>query len=442
MTITTSTNRVVQYGNGATTIWNYSFLIPDATEVVVQITDRTTGVVTTLTTLQYSITGIGNPSGGTVTYSPALTTNQSITITRILPVTQTVSLSNQGAFYPTVVEGSLDYLTMVAQQLADSITRALQISPNGVNTIDAGNNRIINVAAPVATTDAARIADVQAAQATANAVPTPVLADVGKWLKATAVGSYAWTTISVLSSQISDATAAGIALLTGANAAAQRTSLGLGSLATLSTVTATEVAANTLTFAKFARSGNVGQVWASGGAGADAAYVGGYTLIDSQTKSGVATVDITLPAGYKYFKLFVREVIPASGGSDLYLRISQNSGGSYATTGYDYGQNFTNATSGTTGFYSGSSITTTAYLLMQIPQASNGFNFSEITVFPGNASRVPKILSNTNWITTGSALLSATGGGQSGSAVGAATNLRLLMSSGNISLAYELYGVA
>lgn len=43
------------------------------------------------------------------------------------------------------------------------------------------------------------------------------------------------------STDISDSTTAGRALLTGANAAAQRTSLGLGSLATLSTITSAEI---------------------------------------------------------------------------------------------------------------------------------------------------------------------------------------------------------
>lgn len=449
MTISTTSNRVVGVGNGATTIWNYGFLIPAADEVVVQITDLTTGVVTTLTTLQYSITGLGNVAGGTVTYTPAIGVNQTITIQRILPVKQTVSLSNQGSFYPTVVEGALDYLTMVCQQLSDALSRAIQSSATGAPTIDAGGNRIVNVGAPVATTDAARIGDVQAAQATANAVPTPVLGDVGKWLKATGAGAYAWTTLAAAA--ISDATAAGIALLTGANAAAQRASLGLGSLATKNSVgsgdiddlsiVAADIAANTLTFAKFQRTGSAGQVWASAGAGADPGYVGGMTLIASGSPSAVATVDLTLPSGYKYFKLIVREVIPATNNTDLYLRVSQNNGAAYLATGYDYGANVTNATAGTTSFFSAATISTTGILLAQALPNANGYNLIEITIFPGTASRLFRANYSAGWVSATPATISQIGNGQYGGAVGVATNVRLIMSSGNVSLVYDLYGV-
>jgi len=58
------------------------------------------------------------------------------------------------------------------------------------------------------------------------------------------LGSLA-TASDVTASQVSDSTTAGRALLTGADASAQRTSLGLGSLATASTVTASQVSDST-----------------------------------------------------------------------------------------------------------------------------------------------------------------------------------------------------
>lgn len=168
--------------------------------------------------------------------------------------------------------------------------------------------------------------------------------------------------------------------------------------------------------------------------------VGSMVLVASGTVSGAATADIPLPAGYKYFRLIVREVIPATNNTDLYMRVSQNSGASYLTSGYDYGANFTNATSGTTGFYSASSITTGAVLLGQSLPNANGYNLFEVTIFPGNASRLPRFNYQCGWIAQVPATISQNGAGQSGSAVGAATNVRLLMSSGNISLVYDLYG--
>jgi hypothetical protein len=217
MTIVTTTNRVFYVGNGATTVWTYGFLIPDASEVVVQLTNTTTGVVTTLTALQYSITGIGNSSGGTVTYSPALATGNTITIQRVLPVTQQTSLSNQGGFYPNVVEAALDYLTMVTQQLNDAVARALVYSPNGLTTIDALNNRLTNLLPGTGTSDAVTLAQLQAQFAASGNVPLPTVGQVGYWLKATGTGLFGWSVLTVTASQISDSTSTGRSLLTAAS---------------------------------------------------------------------------------------------------------------------------------------------------------------------------------------------------------------------------------
>lgn len=239
MTINTTANRVVQIGNGVTTVWNYSFLIPDATEVVVQIADTVTGIVTTLLTSQYAITGIGNAAGGTVTYpnpGTALTATQTITISRILPVTQSTSLSNQGAFYPAVVETEFDYLTMVCQQLNDAIGRALLASANGLGTVDAGTSRIINVVNGVNAQDAVTLSQMQAQAAAGGNVPLPTVGQVGQYLKATATNVFAWAVAQVTSANITDSTAAGRNMLTAASVAAQQALLSLGSLALLSSV--------------------------------------------------------------------------------------------------------------------------------------------------------------------------------------------------------------
>ena len=446
MTVSTTANRVVGIGNGATTVWNYSFIIPDATQAVVQLTDRTTGVVTTLTGAQYSITGIGNPLGGTVTYAPALTTNQTITIQRIVPLTQTVDLDNQGAFHPSVVEGSLDYLTMVTQQLNDALSRAFVGSPNGVLTVEMGGYRLVNLGAPVAANDSARMADVIAAQITTNQVPTPLLADVGKWLKATGVGAYAWNTISVLSSQISDATAAGIALLTGANAAAQRTSLGLGSLALLNTVTNTEVTANTLTFSKFARSGSVGQVWTSGGAGADPSYVGAMTRLGGGSVSGVATLDIAIPAGYSRYILMIDDAVPVTNNNGFAMRFSFDNGATYksAAADYFYAMNYWN-TSGVGGGFD-SSTGTTSYI--NVGSSTTGLsntaglvNSYAIDIWAAAASKRPCVQFRTFNNGSGSTFQAHGAGGSIYN--GPLTNVRLFFSvGGNISTAtWTLYGV-
>jgi hypothetical protein len=119
MTIATSVNKVTGLGNGATTAFSYSFLMPAASNAIVTVTD-TLGNQTVLNATQYSITGIGNPNGGTLNYplsgSP-MSAGQTITLQRVLPLQQLTSLVNQSGYYPAVVESAFDNLEMQIQQI-------------------------------------------------------------------------------------------------------------------------------------------------------------------------------------------------------------------------------------------------------------------------------------------------------------------------------------
>lgn len=95
-----------------------------AANAVISYTDAD-GVQTTLTPSQYTLV-ITAPTGsqtfgvgGTVTYpkvgSP-IASGTSLTISRLVPFTQTTSISNQGNFAPAVIEAALDTLCMEIQQ--------------------------------------------------------------------------------------------------------------------------------------------------------------------------------------------------------------------------------------------------------------------------------------------------------------------------------------
>ncbi len=137
--LTTTQSYVTYQGNGATTSFPFNFIVQSATQLVVSITNNNVSPAqtTVLSSSQYCVTGIGNSSefttgmgtGGIVTYPTAgnpLPAGWSITIARVVPYQQNVSLSNQGAFYPQVVEGALDNLTMQTQQLAAAIQQGVQ----------------------------------------------------------------------------------------------------------------------------------------------------------------------------------------------------------------------------------------------------------------------------------------------------------------------------
>ncbi len=125
MTISTSSNGTTLIGNNSTTSWNYSFICDSDAEMSVIYTN-TTGVQTVLLSTQYTLTrnAVVPPSlhsiGGTVVYplvgSP-IANGTSLTLTRTIPLVQGSSISNQGNFYPAVVEDALDTLCQQLQQV-------------------------------------------------------------------------------------------------------------------------------------------------------------------------------------------------------------------------------------------------------------------------------------------------------------------------------------
>jgi len=130
MALTTTTNKVIHNGNASATVFPYTFPILEASHLTVIYTDAD-DVETTLSASQYSVTGIGGRSGGSVTYpltgSP-IATGTKLTIVRTVPYTQTTVLSNQGGYYPEVVEARLDQIYMAMQQLAEIVGRTSTFS--------------------------------------------------------------------------------------------------------------------------------------------------------------------------------------------------------------------------------------------------------------------------------------------------------------------------
>ncbi|HDR8950747.1 TPA: hypothetical protein QDA82_001023 [Burkholderia vietnamiensis] len=127
MTISSTANKAIGYGNGVATNWPHKFLIPNASQLTVILTDPS-GNQTTLSPSQYAVSGIGNRNGGTVTYplsGAPLPLGWSITRLRLLPIVQQTDIVNQSGFYPDVLESAMDYQTMTQQQLAEQQTRSL-----------------------------------------------------------------------------------------------------------------------------------------------------------------------------------------------------------------------------------------------------------------------------------------------------------------------------
>lgn len=154
MTVSTEVNHNEYTGNGVTTTFPYAFRIFQASDLLVTTSD-TNGTLRTLTlNTDYTVSGVGSYSGGTVILPAPLSNGWGISIERDLPVVQETDLRNQGRFFAETHEGAFDYLTMLIQQCFGWLRLAL-LKPNFLaRYYDAKQNRIANLADPNSAQDA------------------------------------------------------------------------------------------------------------------------------------------------------------------------------------------------------------------------------------------------------------------------------------------------
>lgn len=131
MTVSTATNKAGPFaGAGLPGPFTIPFRFLDASHLRV-IRTAADGTETVLALVaDYTVTGAGAPSGGTLTLTAALPVGQRLTIIRDVPFTQEADYVNNDAFPAESHETALDKLTMIAQQLAEENDRALALPPS------------------------------------------------------------------------------------------------------------------------------------------------------------------------------------------------------------------------------------------------------------------------------------------------------------------------
>lgn len=128
MTIVSTNNRNDYVGNGATAVYSYTFKIFAITDL--KVTKRDLVNVETVLTIgtDYTVSGAGDPSGGSITLTAgSLPSGYRITIRRLRTLTQNTDIRNQGSFYPETHEDTFDILTMVDQQQQNELDRSLKL---------------------------------------------------------------------------------------------------------------------------------------------------------------------------------------------------------------------------------------------------------------------------------------------------------------------------
>lgn len=129
MSVTSKIRKAGPYtGNGITTSYPFTFKVFNTSEVLVVQTDATGNEARLTLTVDYTVTlnadQDANP-GGTVDMLVAPAVGLLITLTSSVDETQSVTLTNQGGFYPTVINDALDRLTIITQQILESLGRKI-----------------------------------------------------------------------------------------------------------------------------------------------------------------------------------------------------------------------------------------------------------------------------------------------------------------------------
>jgi hypothetical protein len=153
MTVNSTTRKTSTFvGNGSTTSLPFSFVVFATTDIVVTKADSDgTETVLTLGT-DYTVTLNSNQSsspGGSVTLTSALATGYTAVVSSAVAALQKTDITNQGGFYPEVIETALDKLTVLIQQAYESLSRAIKVpitSSADTETLVSNISRIVDSA--------------------------------------------------------------------------------------------------------------------------------------------------------------------------------------------------------------------------------------------------------------------------------------------------------
>ena len=152
MTLSTTANKVSYAGDGATVSFAIPFLFLENGHIGAILRDAAGDETTWALNTEFTLSGAGAASGGTLTvstsptdYTPA--TGETLVIRRVVPETQDTDYPEGGAFPAAAHEQALDKLTMLVQQHSEEIARApvlpLSSSLTGITVPEPGASQLI-----------------------------------------------------------------------------------------------------------------------------------------------------------------------------------------------------------------------------------------------------------------------------------------------------------
>ena len=119
------------YGNGSTKDFPFAFKVFSRADLLVAMTDEATQVETILT-LDSDYSVALNPdqnsnAGGVISLTTPLPVGMSLAATSNIPITQNLDLTNQGGFYPKVINDALDRIVMQVQQIGARVGLGMNV---------------------------------------------------------------------------------------------------------------------------------------------------------------------------------------------------------------------------------------------------------------------------------------------------------------------------
>lgn len=195
MTVTNTSNKAQYNGNGVTTAFAFPYVFFLPSDLVVSLYDTVNEVVVSPApvlngagTFDYTVNGTLDPASGeyltgaTVTFNTAPLASYQVTLLRVIAPLQQIALIDNNKFPAAAVNGGLDRLTMIAQQviaeqagsiiapIADPVGLNLTLPPAQVRASEVlAFDSSGNVTTLPASDTSAGIAQAAAASATASA---------------------------------------------------------------------------------------------------------------------------------------------------------------------------------------------------------------------------------------------------------------------------------
>ena len=136
MTVSTTIIKSSHNGNGSTTTFAYNFKIFADSDLVVIIRSSTGTETTKTLTTHYTVSGAGDASGGSITFTTGNTpaSGETVVIRRNVPQTQAIDYIANDPFPAETNEEGLDRSTMIAQQVSEATDRSIKLSRTNTMT--------------------------------------------------------------------------------------------------------------------------------------------------------------------------------------------------------------------------------------------------------------------------------------------------------------------